>query len=276
MSRFPVAAHALGELRWVIFWFGLGLGIYGAGMVWLFPLFEDYLTEVAATYPQEILDLFGGADMTTPQGYITLEYQSFAVLVLIIYAVVAATGQLAGEEGRGTLEGLLAQPITRSRLMLEKASAVLAGAVLICAIISLGWLASAPFVDLRGELTLLDLIGATFGALPVMLFFAALGFLLGAIAPSRGAAAALVVAFAVASYIAASLAQAIEPISWMRYLSAYHYSDAARWLTEGPSPWYQAGLVAAGLVIYALATLCFEQREIAARTWQFRLLRRKR
>jgi ABC-2 type transport system permease protein len=270
MNRFPVAIRSLSELRWMIFWFGLGLGLYGAGMVWLFPAFEEYIGEAVANYPEEILRFFGEGDLAHPAGFMTLEYQSFAVLILMIFALVAATGQLAGDEGRGTLEGLLAQPVTRRRLILEKGAAVLAGWAVVCAMICVGWLLSVPFVDFGAELTLLDLVGATFGTLPVVALFGALGFLLGAVAPSRGAAAGILAGVAVVSYLAASLAMAIEPISWVRYLSPYYYSDASSFLTTGPVWWHQALLLLASTAVFALAVRAFERREIAAGSWQLR------
>lgn len=274
MNRLPVAVRSLREMRWTIFWFGLGLALYGAAMVLLYPQFEDYLEEVAATYPEGILDFFGGGDITTPQGFLTLEYHSFAVLIMMIFALVVATGALAGEEGRGTAETLLAQPLPRRRVILEKAVAVMVGAVAVCLIICLGWLVSVPFVDFHGELTLLGLIGATFGMLPMVAFFGALGFLLGAMAPSRGFAAAILVALAVASYLVASLAQVVQPFEWLRFFSPYYYSDGTRWLIDGPVWWHQFLLAGAAALVFAVAVRAFEAREIGSGVWQVHALLR--
>jgi ABC-2 type transport system permease protein len=276
-ARSPVLLRSLSELRAQILWFGFGLALYGASMIWLFPAFEDVIGDLADQYPPEILAFFGGADLGHPAGFITVEYQSFAVLILIIFAAVASTGLLAGEEGRGTLESLLAEPISRTRLILEKGGAFLTASVLLCSLVCAGWLLSVPFVDLHGDLTVAGLASATFGALPTMLFFGGLGFWLGALAPSRGSAVAILVAVAVAAYIGASLAQAIEPVSWLRYVSPYYYSDAARWLLEGPVWWHQAVLLGGGTLFYVLAVRTFAGREIARGIWQPRaLLQRSR
>lgn len=272
MNRLPVASRSLKEMRWTIFWFGIGLGLYGAAMVLLYPQFEDYLEEVAATYPEGILDFFGGGDITTPQGFLTLEYHSFAVLIMMIFAIIVSTGALAGEEGRRTAESLLAQPLPRRQIILQKSVAVIGGAAAVCAIACIGWLASVPLVDLHGELTLLGLFGATFGMMPTVALFGALGFLLGAVAPSRGFAAGILVALAVAAYLVASLAQVVQPIEWARFLSPYYYSDGSRWLIDGPVWWHQALLVLSSAVIFALAVRAFEGREIGAGTWQFHAL----
>lgn len=272
MRRLPVAMRTLKDLKWQIFWFGVGLALYGAAMVLLYPQFEDYLEEVAATYPEGILDFFGGGDITTPEGFITLEYYSFAVLILMVFALVVATGALAGEEGRGTAETLLAQPLRRRRIIAEKALATLAAAVAVCLCVCIGWLVSVPLVDL-GTLTLPELLSSTFGMLPIAMLFGALGFLLGAVAPSRAFAAAILSALAVASYLVASLALVVQPFEWLKYTSPYHYSDASRWLTEGPILWHQAVLVVSALVVFALAVKAFEGREIGSEGWQLRALR---
>lgn len=253
-------------MRWTITWFGAGLGAYGAGIMWLFPVFKDDLADFE--YPEEVLAFFGGGDLSHPAGFLTIEYMAFAPIVLTVYAIIAATGQLAGEEGAGTLDTLLAQPVTRTRIIMEKAIAVLLGGLLICAITCIGWLASIPFLDLDGELTLLETAGATFGMLPVAATFGALGFLAGAIAPSRGQAAGLLVAFAVASYLIVTIAQGVEAISWLRNISAFHYADSSRWLTDGPVWYHQLGLIVVAVVVFTLAVRAFGAREVGSRRWQ--------
>ena len=142
MKALPVALRTWKDLRWQIFWFGVGLALYGASIVLIFPQFEDYLKEVAETYPEEILNFFGGGDITSPEGFLTLEYYSFAVLILVIFALVVSTGALAGEESRGTAETLLSHPLRRSRVMIEKGVAVLAASVTVCLVVCIGWLVS--------------------------------------------------------------------------------------------------------------------------------------
>lgn len=268
MRRFAIALRSLRDMQWLVLWFAIGLALYAGSMAALFPLFKDALGEVE--YPPEILQFFGSVDLADPAGFITVEYQSFAVLILIVYGLVAATGQLAGEEGRGTLETLLAHPVSRTCVMLEKTASVLAGLVAILLVISVGWLVTYPVAGFDGELTLLALIGATFGAIPAVLFFTALAFLLGAIAPARGSAAGIMVALAVLSYLVASLAQVVSAIEWAQYLSPYYYADVPRWLTEGPVWWHQGVLLAAALMLFIVALRAFERREVAAGVWQLR------
>jgi ABC-2 type transport system permease protein len=267
VKGWPVARRSLWELRWQIFWYGVGLGLYGTAMVWLFPAFEETLQEVE--YPPEFIELFGGTgDMSRPTTFLTTEYQSFAPIILVVYAIIASTGLLAGEEGRGALESTLAQPVSRTRYFLEKVAAFVAGALIICLVIAAFWLLSVPFVDLHGDLTLAEVSTGTASMLPLVGFFGGLGFLLGAVAPSRGLAAGILTVLAIAAFLVASFARIIDPIEWMQYLSPYYYADTDSVLADG-IVWWHAGLLLAGAVLTTgLGALAFRGREIGASAWQ--------
>ena len=67
---------------------------------------------------------------------------------------------------------------------------------------------------------------------------------------------------AAVSYVLTIVAGLAESLSWLRFFSAYHYSDAQRVLTEGAHWPNQAVLLIAALVCAALALAAFERREI--------------
>jgi len=249
----PIALHALRGLRWQVFWYGLGLALYAGLMLGLFPAFEDTLGGVE--YPAELLAFFGAAgDLADPRVFLQVEYFSFAPIIMAIYGIVAGTGLLAGDEGRRTLEPLLAQPVSRSAVFISRAVALLAGLLLIAGINLLGWAASVPFVDID-DLDLATLIGATFAAVPMVEAFSGIALL-------------------IAAYLVASFAQVVEPIAWAKWLSPYYYSDSHQLLTEGVVWWHQGVLVALGATSMALAWLAFRGREIDAGVWQPRAIAR--
>ena len=67
---------------------------------------------------------------------------------------------------------------------------------------------------------------------------------------------------AAVSYVLNIVAGLVESLSWLRFFSPYHYSDAQRVLTEGAHWPNQAVLLVAALVCAALALAAFERREI--------------
>lgn len=264
--RFPLAWQTLRDLRWQIAGYGGGLGLYAAIVVWLYPTFKDVLADFQL--PEQYSSFFGLENgLSDPASYLNTEFQTWGALILVIYAVIAATGLLAGEEGRGTLELLLARPVTRRRVLLEKAGAFVGGALLILALTCAGWLLSTAVVDL-GTVSPLQLVGGTFAFLPLVLAYAALALLLGAIAPSRGQAGGIMALLVIAGYLAASLARVSSSTRWMQYGSPFYYADTDRLLTHGPLWWHSALLLASTLVIAALALRAFEGRDLGAGTWQ--------
>ena len=83
------------------------------------PSMNDYLTNL----PEALRSLFtmSGADISTPTGYVQIELLSFiGPIVVILYAVSAGNAAVAGEEDRHTMDLLLANPISRTRLVLDK------------------------------------------------------------------------------------------------------------------------------------------------------------
>ena len=271
MSR-PIFLNTLRGLRWHVFWFGVGLGAYAAMIVLFFPSVEQFMAD--AQYPEEILEFFGATgSMSDPRVFIQVEYLSFAPIILIMYGVLAGTGLMAGDEGRRTLEPLMAQPISRSAILVSRVAGLFAGLAGIYLLNLAGWLTTAPFVDL-GEVGTLDLLAVTAASLPVTAAFTGLAILVAAISPARGVAAGIVSGLVVISYLIASFAQTVEAIAWTRWLSPYYYSNSHGLLTDGVVWWQQGLLVALALLTFGLAWLAFRGREIEAGVWQPRALAR--
>ena len=75
--------------------------------------------------------MFGGAlDYSTAEGFLSGELFSFTgPLVVIAYAIFRGASSIAGEEESHTLDQLLANPVPRWQILLEKASAMILGIV---------------------------------------------------------------------------------------------------------------------------------------------------
>lgn len=262
------------DMRWQLISFGCGMVLYAAVIALLFPSMREALGQLQ--YPQEIGRFFGleRFDFADPRVYFSGEFFASGSVIVVIYAAIAATGALAGDEGRGGLEIVLAQPISRRRVFMARALAVATGAVLIVAAVLLGWLATVPFIEIGPRLTLPELLLATFALLPITLAVIGLGLLLGAIAPTRGAAAGMLTVLIVATYLANSLAGTIDAVSWLRYISPFWYADLGAVLTSGIDPAHLAVLLGVAVGATYLGMRAFERREIGTHRWQLPLPRR--
>lgn len=253
-----VVRKTLRDLRWQVVGWGLGLAGLAAMLVLLYPAIAEQFEGV------ELENIGFGeiGDLSNPREFFQVEFFTWAPVLLTVFAIIVGGALLAREEGVGTLELLLSQPLTRRALFLGKAAG---GALAVVGVLLLaggGFLLTAPWIDLKGHVAVGELTVAPLSLLTLTWFVLAATMLTATLTPTRGRAVALMTAAAFvgyAFYIAAGLVPSIE---WMQYLTPYYYSDAQRVLTEGTVWWHQGLLLAAATVCAALALVAFERREI--------------
>jgi ABC-2 type transport system permease protein len=143
----------------------------------LIPIFyglipEDF-KELVASFPDALIAMIGGADMSTAAGYLQAEIFSITgpVAILVVTIVMGARA-LAGEEENHTMGLLLGNPITRSHLIVQKAIAMAVYAFTIGLATFIGtWIGcliagtEIGVVGLASASALLVLMGLVFGGL---------------------------------------------------------------------------------------------------------------
>jgi ABC-2 type transport system permease protein len=269
MPRLSIFWKALRDLRWQVFWYGVGLALMATFVVYLYPSYSEQLKDFRI--PEALKPFVGNLEIASPDGFLSAEFFSWAPIILVIYAIMAGTSALAGEEANGTMDLLLAQPISRSRLALEKIAAFAISSCVIAGIVVLGWLTSVPFVEI--DIGWDRLLLATANVVPITLFFGALAMLAGAALSDRRIATGVVTAVAVSTYFIdylATLVQAIRPLQWA---SPFHYYNGRSVLAEGISWPMLAVLVGCFFVFSALTLIFFEQRDIGVRAAVIKLPR---
>ena len=253
-----IVRKTLRDLRWQVVGWGLGLAGLAALLVLLFPAISAQFEGVE----MENIGFGEIQDLSDPRQFFQVEFFTWAPVLMTVFAIIVGGALLAGEEGAGTLELLLSQPLTRRRLFLGKLAGVAVAAVGVLALAGLGFLLTAPFVDLKGAVATGELAVAPSSLLPFTWFALAATVLAATLTPTRGRAAALMTAGAFVAYALNITAGLVTSLAWLRFLSPYHYSDAQRVLTEGTVWWHQGALLVAALACAALALAVFERREI--------------
>jgi ABC-2 type transport system permease protein len=244
-------------LRWQIFGYGLGLALMAALVVAIYPSYKDQLANFEV--PEALEGLTGDIDYASPEGFLSAEFVSWVPIVTLIFAIMAGTSALAGEEANGTLDLLLSQPISRRRLALEKMTGILIATVLISVITCLGWLVSVPFVNI--DIGLPDLFVATLNLIPITLVFVFLAMFLGATLPDRRTATALVTALAVASYFVNYLSAIVDVLKPLAWASPFYYYDID--VLAAGFDWWRTAVLLVVIAVLLVATLSrFEKRDI--------------
>jgi ABC-2 type transport system permease protein len=261
---------ALADQHWQIVGYGIALAAIAVMDVLIWPAYKDQLALIELP---PALEAFLGADLaiSTPAGYLNAEFFSWIIILLLVYAVMQGSGAIAGEESSGTIDLLLAQPISRASVTLTKTAATLTGAASIIAIGYLGFLVTLPFISM--DIALTDVLIACANMLPLTMFFFALSLWFGAVAPSRAYANAAAIAVATAAYAVETLASGVEEIRGIRYASPFYYYGRGLPLIEGIDWWHAGLLCALSLALVALAVRTFSARDVtvggvSSMTWR--------
>ncbi|MBT8216009.1 MAG: ABC transporter permease [Acidimicrobiia bacterium] len=227
----------------------------------MYSLLDEPLIDLADQFPETMLALFGGGDMSTPEGFYQVEtYGLMAPIAVMVATIAIGARALAGEEAAHTMDLLLTNPIRRSVVVLEKAAAlVLHGAAVGVGIFigvalgaTLGGL-DMSVSNIAATSTLAPLIGILFGALALAVS-AATGRIKAAVWIPAGLALVFHVMNALLS-INAGIA------GWAK-LSPFYYYLGSDPLLNG-MPWGHAALLvalSAGLI--AGSVVLFERRDV--------------
>jgi ABC-2 type transport system permease protein len=183
-------------------------------------------------------------------------------LLLIIAAIGAGTRPIAAEEEQGAVDLLLANPVSRPRIVLEK-TAALASEIAILAVVL--WLSLLVGVETVGmDVSAAHLAAATASAALLALGFGAIALLVGAASGRRSTAIGLAAAGAVAAYLVNSLAVLVdflEPVRRRRPSTTTSRPTrcAMGWQVDHIAVLFLVALTATGLAVYSL-----DRRDLAA------------
>jgi len=227
----------------------------------MFSFIDESLADLLDQFPEVLLALFGGGDMSTPEGWYQLEtFGMMAPISVMVVTLAIGAGGLAGEEERRTMGLLLANPVKRSTIVLQKTTAmVLYGFVVgfsIFAGVAIGSLLGGLGMDIgniAATSLLVTLVGVAFGAFALMLS-AATGRSKLAVYGTVGVALVTFVVNAFKDYSDAL-------IGWAKWSPFYYYLTSDP-LFNGMN--WRHGAVLAGLAIalVALAIVLFNRRDL--------------
>jgi beta-exotoxin I transport system permease protein len=261
-----VFAKSLRDVRRALVWWSLGLVGLVALTVAVYPSIRDNpsLNRTLRELPESVKSLFsfsGQFDLTSPAGYLGSRLFSFMVpLLLLVAAIGAGARAIAGEEERGTLDLLLASPISRRRVALEKLGALAAEVVALGLVLWLALLVATSAVDMK--IGAGDLAAATAAAVLLAFGFGAISLLVGCATGRRGVATGAAAALAVAAYLVNSLAAQVSALEPFQKASPFYHYAAHDPLRHGLSGWHMLFLATVAAAATALAPELFDRRDL--------------
>ncbi|MFH1927118.1 MAG: ABC transporter permease subunit [Chloroflexota bacterium] len=255
--------YTLRRFRGQILGWGIALALLGVLLVSMYDSIaaeQEQFQELLKIYPPELTAFLGDiSSFATPEGFVSIEFFSFMPLVLGIFGVLMGSGLLVSDEESGTLDLIMAHPVSRTALFMGRLQAFIVATVAILVIAWLGLIVSMTWSSMdigwgRMWLPLLSLLAE-------LLLFGTLSLFLSMLLPSRRLAATTAGLLLVASFFITGLAKInedLETIAKLSPLNYYQTQDAF----EGLNGVWLAGLLGSAVVFAALAWWRFQRRDI--------------
>ena len=263
-----VFLKTLRDSRRAFVWWSLGLVGMTALMIAVYPTVRDNpaLNKLVEEYPevlQGFISFGGDLDYTSGPGYLGSELFSFMIpLLLLVAAVGAGARAVAGEEEAGTLDLMLANPISRMRFVLEKLSALIVELVLLSLVLWTSLLVGVEAVDMK--VSAMHLAAATTSAALLAVAFGSIAVLVGAATGRRSLAIGVPAAGAVAAYLVSSLAALVDFLDTVKLASPFYHYAASDPLRHGLDLEHAGFLALLVLVAAGLAPFSLERRDLQA------------
>jgi beta-exotoxin I transport system permease protein len=244
--------------------YAVGVALYTVVVVALYPSFKGAtnLDQTLAKQPG-LSALFGiNGSITTPDGWLAANlYANFLPLILLLLTIGYGASALAGEEDRRRLDLVLALPLARRRLVVEKAVAM----TLIATVVSvLAFAAALLGRAFQIDVSVTALVETTLAVLLLALALGLGALALGALTGERGHAIGIAAAAGSAMYLLGSLAALVGWLGGARKLSLFYWAVENGQLAHGVS-WAGFAILAAAVLVMLLAAIAaFERHDVAA------------
>ena len=185
-----------------------------------------------------------------------------APLVLLVYAIGLGTAAAVGEEEARTLPLLLANPLSRTRLLVTRASVVAGGIVVIVVVVwlALGAIAAIAAIDMSSQ----DTLAAGIHLVAIAFLFGALSLALSAWTGSSAVGLGVASIAAVASYVAFTWLPMAPDLADLARLSPWRLYAGAEVLRGGLDPVMLGIALGLAVLLFAVALVGLHRRDLRA------------
>ena len=260
-----VYLKSLRDSKKSIIYYSIGTISLGLYVTLFYPTIRDStgLTDFLEQLPEAMLAFIGDADTyTTPEGFLNAEVFGFmGPMIFGVFAIIAGAGTIAGEEESHSLDQLLANPVSRKQVLLQKAGALLTGLLALSIALWIGIIGGSKIAGFG-----LSLIGTTQAIFSLYILGITLGLIALAIGASTGkkslaggfAASVAIIGFLLDTFL--SFVDALDPL---RFISVFYYFNANDVIINGINPVHCITMVCTAAIALVIAIWQFEKRDLA-------------
>jgi ABC-2 type transport system permease protein len=258
-----ILRKSLFERKRSLIWWSIGLFLFVLMTVSLYPTVRDStgMDELLDELPAAFKAFVGERSFTSPLGYLQGRlFQLMAPLLFMVFAIGRGADAIAGEEQRHTMELLLSNPITRSRVVLEKFAAIAIEMLVLGAVLAGSLIILAPPFGL--DLSFEHYLSATLCVILLAMAFGGSALLIGSATGRKGLAVGLASAIAASTYVFESIATVATDVDRYAWVSPFdHYFDADALASVFPVSFITGYTVAVALLVSA-SVWAFGRRDV--------------
>lgn len=219
--KYEARRRVRGTMALVVF-----LGLFALLVIYIYPSIEQAagsIEEWLATLPESFQSSFAMDSYTTIEGFLASEVYQFVWLLLVgLYLVYLAGGMIAGDVESGRIDLLLATPVSRTRVVVEKYLSLFVPIVVLNLIMPLFVLGGV--IAIGESLSIVDLYLLHLFSVPYLLLTGAMGITLSVVferadIAQRGGLALLFMLFILDSVTTGTDLDWLGAISPTRYFS---------------------------------------------------------
>ncbi len=241
---------------------GIGLFLIGIYVAVLFPDVGESFSDLMDNMPEFLQSIIGdAAEFATPEGFFST--QPFGVLgpiIMMSLAINRGIAAVSGEEEGNTLDQLMANPVSRTSLILQKSLSLLISVTVPTVFLGASLLLGASIMNFEFSFSkMLQML------ISLLLLAWAMGFLalaVGAATGSKSMALGVSATVAAASYLIHLLAPMVDAISFTKYFSVMYYYIGDRPFVNGMTLWHGAVLAIIALLSLVCSVYAFNRRDL--------------
>ena len=250
--------------RWILV--VIALFAWGTLIPVIYTAFSDAIRDLAnsGAIPEELMN-FGSGSLFSLPGAVTLGTQHpIAIALLSVFAVGASSLAIAGERQRGTLEVLLARPLSRPTLYGTITVALLLVVAVALAALLAGFTTGAAVQNVLDELAVERMPLVFLNGLLLWGAFTTFGLAASVTFDRAGPAIGLTLAYLLVNYFLEILGSLWTDAAWTQDYSLFHHFNPTEILGGELYPVDLLVTAVAFVVPIAWALVVFPRRDIAA------------
>ena len=273
---FTVIRYSLRKSRGAIIGWGIGLAALAIMMGSLFDMMVgsnemmDVMNAYAATMP-EFAEIFNLGAMNTPIGWLDVEYFSFLPLIIGLFAAGAGASLLASDEEGGTLDLILAHPVSRTTRFWGR---FLTTTLVTIILLLISWASLLLSMTWSENFTIpaLDLLLPFTSLFAILMFFTTLALFFSMLLPARRMASMLTAMLLVASFFITLLSGVVDQLERAADFSPLTYLETATAIEDGLNLTWFGVFIAIDLVLVLISWQMFQRRDVRVGgegSWRF-------